>query len=523
MIHRNSLKVQLSAVFLSFLSLLVFLGLLSIHELSDVNRVSVDIRDHWLQSTRILGDITNYTSDYRAAEANHLLAWNPELIASTEHEIVELDRAILVAQQSYEHVPQRESESFLYRRFCSEWREYKVVASQVFELSRASRKDAGSRLYMSSSRVAYSKASDTLGELTSRTVAGASDASGLAAETHEYARKLIIGAMALAIISMIGVLQYISRSISQPLLTLAARMRSLASNEMDIEIRGTQRRDEIGEMARAVVVFRNNAIELAHSQRGLVQQASMLEEKLQYEQRLTTLQRNFLAMASHEFRTPLTIIDGHAQRLIKMKAELQPHHIAERAEKIRSAVLRMTSVMDNLLTSSRLFDGDPSLYFHPVEIDIAKLLHDVCHLHREIWLGAQIYENFRQLPPTIMGDPHLLFQAFSNLLSNAVKYSPNGGLITVKAAVELDNVVVTTRDAGIGIPEQDRAQLFERYHRGSNVSGIAGTGIGLYLVKMVVSLHGGRVAVASEVGSGTEFTVRLPFKDDGEIGQTGTH
>jgi signal transduction histidine kinase len=350
-----------------------------------------------------------------------------------------------------------------------------------------------------------------LGELTSRTVAGAREASDLAAATHEYARRLILGAMALAILSVIGVLHYINRSISRPLLELSARMRSLASNNMGIEIRGTQRRDEIGEMARAVVVFRNNAIELAHSQRGLMQQASMLEEKLGYEQRLTTLQRNFVSMASHEFRTPLTIIDGHAQRLIKMKADLQPRQILERAEKIRSAVLRMTSVMDNLLTSSRLFDGDPGLYFHPTNIDIAKLLREACHLHREIWQSAQIYENFYRAPPMIVGDPHLLFQAFSNLLGNAIKYSPDGGLITLKVTVEADEVVVATRDNGIGIPETDRAKLFERYHRGSNVSGIAGTGIGLYLVKMVVSLHGGHVSVNSVERQGSEFVVRLPL------------
>lgn len=72
--------------------------------------------------------------------------------------------------------------------------------------------------------------------------------------------------------------------------------------------------------------------------------------------------------------------------------------------------------------------------------------------------------------------------------------------------------VVKVRDKGIGIPMQDCAQIFERYHRGSNVKGITGTGIGLYLVKMVISLHGGDVSVSSTEGRGSEFTVRLPFE-----------
>ncbi len=511
MIQPYSLRVQLSTVFLFFLLLVIVLGMFSIVQLNDVNQVSADIRDHWLQSTRILGDLNNFTSDYRTAEASQLLASSQEEIAIKEREIVELDHSVSLAQRSYEQIPHGESESEIYGRFSSEWRAYKVIANQVFELSRARRKAEGSRLYMTNSRVAYDAASNTLGTLTSLTVTGASEASSRATATHEDARKLIIGAMALALLSMIGVLQYITRSISRPILELAARMHSLASNNMEIDIQGVQRRDEIGEMARAVVVFRNNAIELVHSQRGLIQQASMLEEKLQFEQRLTTLQRNFLLMASHEFRTPLTIIDGHAQRLVKMKGGLQPHDIAERGEKIRNAVLRMTSVMDNLLTSSRLFDGDAGLYFHPTKIDVVKLLHDVCHLHRDISTGVQIQENFHPLPPaTIMGDPNLLFQVFSNLLSNAIKYSPRSGQISVTAIVESDHVVVTVQDNGIGIPEQDLAQIFERYHRGSNVTGITGTGIGLYLVKMVVSLHGGHVSVTSAVGHGSEFTVLFP-------------
>ena len=85
---------------------------------------------------------------------------------------------------------------------------------------------------------------------------------------------------------------------------------------MRVDISAADRPNELGEMARAVAVFRSNAIELKVSQRGLASQATMLEEKLAHERRLNQQQRNFIAMASHEFRTPMTIIDGHAQRLI---------------------------------------------------------------------------------------------------------------------------------------------------------------------------------------------------------------
>ncbi len=217
-------------------------------------------------------------------------------------------------------------------------------------------------------------------------------------------------------------------------------------------------------------------------------------------------------MASHEFRTPLTIIDGHARRLDKVKDAVQPAEIGERAGKVRSAVLRMTHLIDNLLNSSRLIDGGAAVYFHPDEMDLTALLQEVCQLHREMVSGSQIVERFAAAPVPMVGDAMLLFQVFSNLLSNAIKYSPSGGLIEIEAESTAEEVVVAISDRGIGIPSADIDRLFERYHRGGNVSGVVGTGVGLYLVKMAVELHCGSVAVQSREGEGSRFTIRLPRK-----------
>jgi signal transduction histidine kinase len=212
----------------------------------------------------------------------------------------------------------------------------------------------------------------------------------------------------------------------------------------------------------------------------------------------------------------MTIIDGHARRLVKMKDSMSPAEIGERAGKMRSAVLRMTQLIDNLLNSSRLIDGGVGAgggqYFHPAEMDMAALLQEVCQLHREMVPGSQITERLPGAPMRTVGDPKLLFQAFSNLLGNAIKYSPGGGAIAIEGHIVSDEIVVAIADRGIGIPPRDLDRLFERYHRGSNVSGIVGTGIGLYLVKMALDMHGGTVAVASEEGVGSTFTIRLPIK-----------
>ena len=299
---------------------------------------------------------------------------------------------------------------------------------------------------------------------------------------------------------------------------LADRMRQLAANNTATDIPETERRDEIGEMAQATVVFRNNAIDLVRSQRVLARQAALLEEQLAQEQRLALQQRNFVSMASHEFRTPLTIIDGHARRLIKMKDVVTPAEIDERGGKVRAAVLRLTHLIDNLLNSSRMIDGGAELYFEPAEMDMAALLREVCQLHREMVPGAEIAERLPATPMPMTGDAKLLLQVFSNLLSNAVKYSPGGGKIEVEATIEGNEVVVVVADRGIGIPPGDLDRLFERYYRGSNVSGIVGTGVGLYLVKIAVDLHGGSIEVQSKEGGGTRFCVRLPIKRAPEKG-----
>jgi signal transduction histidine kinase len=508
----HSIRFHLAAVFLVFFLLVVVLGLFSIWRLSNFNLLSVDVAERWLPTTRALGDLSNYTSDFRAIEGSNLLSSDALETAATEREMAKLDRSIAEAERGFERIRHEAAEDGLYARFKQRWNEYREIVNRMLVLSRGDRKAEAQAVYAGSSRAAYEAASDTLSKLTDKAVANARLAGDRLAVAYRQAFWFILLSMAIAAVMVVVALIHVSRSISAPLLHLADRMRRLAANDTEITISETGRRDEIGEMAQAAVVFRNNAIELMRSQRTLARQAAMLEEQLAQEQRLALLQRNFVSMASHEFRTPLTIIDGHARRMIKTKDTLPPAEIGERAGKIRAAVLRLTHLIDNLLNSARLFDGGAALYFHPAEMDMAALLREVCQLHREMVPGAEIAERLSSAAMPMIGDAKLLYQLFSNLLSNAVKYSPGGGAIGVEAEMRADEIVVAVADRGIGIPASDLEGLFERYHRGSNVSGIVGTGVGLYLVKMVVDLHRGRVEVTSAEGAGSRFTVHLPVK-----------
>ncbi len=507
----RSIRYRLAAVFLGFFVLVCVLGAFSIWRLSNFNLLSANVAEIWLPTTRALGDLNNYTSDFRAIEGSNLLLSDPAESASTEKQMEQLDRSIAAAEREFEAIPHEAAENDLYARFKMRWTAYRAIVNQMLGLSRANRKADALEIYGGTSRSAYNAASDTLGLLTDQAVTSAQAASDRLGVAYNHAVWLILLGMLVAGAMVVAALIHISRFVSAPLLDLAGRMRRLAANETDIDIPEMDRGDEIGEMAQATVVFRNNALELVRSQQMLARQAALLEEQLAQEQRLALAQRNFVSMASHEFRTPMTVIDGHARRMIKMKDVMPREETAERAGKIRSAVLRMAHLIDNLLNSSRLIDGGAAHYFHPAELDVAPLLHEVCQLHREMVPTAQIAERIASAPMQTVGDPKLLFQTFSNLLANAVKYSPNGGAIEVDASVVSGDIVVAVSDRGIGIPPDDLGRLFERYRRGSNVSGIVGTGVGLYLVKMAVDMHGGRVDVESREGEGSRFTVRLPI------------
>ena len=509
MVKLDSIRARLSLVFALFLLLVVGVGLFSINRIGTLNEASTEIRSHWLSAAPVLGELNNLVSDFRAAEAASLIALEPGDAAAAQRELAALTMALHKTRTAYEGMPKDAVELQYYGRFTGQWDAYRRAADEVVALVAAGKRREAIAMNKSASREAFNAASNTLTLLVEHNVEGARLATEREAGVYRESRALIIGAILVAALCLAGAIAYITRSISDPLLDLAGRMHRLAANETRLEIHGATRADEIGEMARAVQVFRNNAIDLVESQKALSEQAQTLREALDAERRLTTQQQNFVSMTSHEFRTPLTIIDSHAQRLIRMKDRLEPADLAERARGIRGAVTRMTSLIDSLLNTSRVFDGDVRL--HREAIDFAGVVRQACQMHREVAPAACLIEadNVPAIPAT--GDPRLLFQAVSNLLSNAIKYSPPGSPIEVAATLSGDKVQVAVSDHGIGIPEKDRAHLFERYFRGSNVSDVAGTGVGLYLVDMVARLHGGSVTVESAERGGSCFTMTLPI------------
>ncbi|WP_051040908.1 sensor histidine kinase [Rhizobium leguminosarum] len=238
-------------------------------------------------------------------------------------------------------------------------------------------------------------------------------------------------------------------------------------------------------------------------------QREELDRLLVHERQVNALQRQFVAMASHEFRTPLAIIDAAAQRLCRSTTNVSGDYVHEKAGVIRSAVVRMVDLMESILASGRLETGQITL--KRSEGDLKALLLSCCDRQRQLSRSHLFHLDLAPIPENLTFDRSAMEQVFTNLISNAVKYSPNAPDIHVRARADEKTLEIAISDSGIGMDADDLPKLFQPYYRARSATGIAGTGIGLNVVKQVVELHGGTVEVTSELGNGTTFTIRLPI------------
>lgn len=235
--------------------------------------------------------------------------------------------------------------------------------------------------------------------------------------------------------------------------------------------------------------------------------AADLEAALSTERAITDAQRRFLAIASHEFRTPLAVIDSAAQRIERSAGQADEDSLRTRATRIRRAVSGLLRLMDNTLEQAR--EDRQVLGFAPCPTDLAPIIeHVVAGLHDSA-PDFRIEVNLPPLPPLVV-DPALIEQILANLLSNSVKYAGDEKRASISASVTANDVQLLIRDWGIGVPVGERDRIFAEYGRGSNVGDRPGSGLGLAIVKQVIALHGGRIEAVDADGPGLALKISLP-------------
>ncbi|MBW4567569.1 MAG: hybrid sensor histidine kinase/response regulator [Tolypothrix carrinoi HA7290-LM1] len=247
-------------------------------------------------------------------------------------------------------------------------------------------------------------------------------------------------------------------------------------------------------------------VEMLLQRRKLSLELKLANDNLQ---QINEIKTRFLSIASHEIRNPLHTISAYAQILLHRSSDkLSEDKKQEFYEKIKVYVKKITDILDDILLLSKGESGKQKINQIPIN------LTDFCEqvIQETQFINKNII-NFDYKAKYINAciDEKLLRHILTNLLTNAIKYSPKDSPIDLELISNESEVIFQIKDKGIGITPEDQQHLFESFYRASNVGNIPGTGLGLAIVKQCVDLHGGKIAVKSEVGVGTTFTVTLPI------------
>ncbi len=229
---------------------------------------------------------------------------------------------------------------------------------------------------------------------------------------------------------------------------------------------------------------------------------------LEHERQIVAEQKQFLSMVSHEFRTPLAVIDGAAQ-MARRAVKTPTPNLEASTGIIQRSVADLLSLLETWLAQDRIASGlwAPRLQTIP----LAEWMAEVVQHTQDAFPERKLVLETGELPPAFVCDPDLLGIALQNLLGNALKYSPEGSLVTVRGNHGDGWLHLSVIDHGHGIPADQVDQVTMRYFRGRNSGKIPGLGLGLSLVSTIAALHGGRLELESLEGQGATARLLLPF------------
>ncbi len=294
-----------------------------------------------------------------------------------------------------------------------------------------------------------------------------------------------------------------SRRVAAPLHALEAAIERIGARDYDQSVSHT----EVAELNTLVDGIMTMARRLGEADRLQTEAKTHMQESLKREQALNERQRQFINVVSHEFRTPLAIIDGSARALERRSTSMSLEDVTNRAGRLRVAVRRLCDVVDSGLAFARIEQDVPDRWaaFAPDD-----LIQTVIDEQRDAFPDRTVAVSVEALP-AMWGDAAGTKVAISALLNNALRYSPADTTVFIDATCADGALTISVRDQGGGIPAEDLPRVTEQFYRGSNSLNTHGAGVGLYIADVCARLHGGSLIIDSRPGTGATCILTLPF------------
>ncbi|MBI5957910.1 MAG: response regulator [Chloroflexi bacterium] len=298
--------------------------------------------------------------------------------------------------------------------------------------------------------------------------------------------------------------------------TINAAVLTRQTQELELSARHQDRRQFEVELVLAPLAGDNGSVVgLVGSMRDISQQKQLehrLLEVLQREQELSDIKTRLIQAISHEFRTPLTIIQTSGEMLVKYYSQMNESQLQEKIHRIEGGISRLVALLDDVLAMTEITSGRT---YETVTVDLVQICQElVQEIEKTITAAHQVVYIYPPAPINITLAAGLIRQAIGHLLKNSIKFSPKGGIIQLTLEQDNSHISISVADQGIGIPLAEQKLIFDAFHRASNVGALAGSGIGLAIVQKTVEALGGTLQVKSTEKVGSTFTITLPASAD---------